>query len=120
MITLNERSGIVIQEIYPLIAGVGFGMLFHTPFQVVTNSLPKRDLAQATGAFFLVRFMGTTTGLVSVSLLAIWLLSLTNTFAYCSQLPVRCSTVTGWHANQQGSCPCPIIRSSSIFVHLFT
>jgi hypothetical protein len=70
MITLNERSGIAIQEIYPLIAGVGIGMLFHTPFQVVTNSLPKRDLAQATGAFFLVRFMGTTTGLVSVSLLA--------------------------------------------------
>lgn len=65
MITLNERSGIAIQEIYPLIAGVGIGMLFHTPFQVITNALPKRDLAQATGAFFLVRFMGTTTGLVS-------------------------------------------------------
>lgn len=63
MITLNEYSGIVIQEIYPLIAGVGIGILFHTPFQVLTNALPKRDLAQATGAFFLVRFMGTTTGL---------------------------------------------------------
>lgn len=63
MITLNERSGIVIQEVYPLIAGVGIGILFHTPFQVVTNSLPRRDLAQATGAFFLVRFIGTTTGL---------------------------------------------------------
>ncbi|KAG8857156.1 hypothetical protein FRB91_011701 [Serendipita sp. 411] len=63
MITLNERSGIAIQEVYPLIAGVGIGMLFHTPFQVVTNSLPRWDLAQATGAFFLVRFIGTTTGL---------------------------------------------------------
>ncbi|KAG8800234.1 hypothetical protein FRC17_006921, partial [Serendipita sp. 399] len=63
MITLNERSGIAIQEVYPLIAGMGIGMLFHTPFQVVTNSLPRWDLAQATGAFFLVRFIGTTTGL---------------------------------------------------------
>ncbi|PVG02285.1 hypothetical protein CPB86DRAFT_619859 [Serendipita vermifera] len=63
MITLNERSGMVAQEIYPLIAGIGIGILFHTPFQVITNSLPKRDLAAATGAFFLVRFIGTTTGL---------------------------------------------------------
>jgi len=64
MITLNERSNIWIQELYPLLAGIGIGMLFHTPFQVVTNLLPKRDLASATGAFFLVRFIGTTTGLV--------------------------------------------------------
>jgi hypothetical protein len=65
MITLNERSGMVAQEVYPLIAGIGIGILFHTPFQVITNSLPKKDLAAATGAFFLVRFIGTTTGLVS-------------------------------------------------------
>lgn len=64
MITLNERSNIWPQELYPLLAGIGIGMLFHTPFQVVTNLLPKRDLASATGAFFLVRFIGTTTGLV--------------------------------------------------------
>lgn len=64
MITLDERSGIPLQEIYPLFAGIGIGMLFHTPFQVVTKSLPKADLASATGAFFLVRFIGTTTGLV--------------------------------------------------------
>jgi hypothetical protein len=63
MIMLDEFSGLAVQEIYPLIAGVGIGILFHAPFQVVTNALPKRDLAQATGAFFLVRFMGTTTGL---------------------------------------------------------
>jgi len=66
MITLNERSNIWPQELYPLLAGIGIGMLFHTPFQVVTNLLPKRDLASATGAFFLVRFIGTTTGLVSI------------------------------------------------------
>jgi hypothetical protein len=65
MITLNERSNVWPQELYPLLAGIGIGMLFHTPFQVVTNLLPKRDLASATGAFFLVRFIGTTTGLVS-------------------------------------------------------
>ena len=65
MITLNERSNLWPQELYPLLAGIGIGMLFHTPFQVVTNLLPKRDLASATGAFFLVRFIGTTTGLVS-------------------------------------------------------
>jgi hypothetical protein len=65
MITLNERSGIIEQEIYPLIAGIGIGVLFHTPFLVVTNSLPRSDLAQATGAFFLMRFIGTTSGLVS-------------------------------------------------------
>jgi len=68
MITLNERSNIWLQELYPLLAGIGIGMLFHTPFQVVTNLLPKRDLASATGAFFLVRFIGTTTGLVRTCL----------------------------------------------------
>lgn len=66
MTTLNERSNIWLQEAYPLIAGIGIGVLFHTPFQVVTNLLPKRDLASATGAFFLVRFIGTTTGLVRI------------------------------------------------------
>jgi len=66
MITLNEHSGVVVQEIYPLIAGLGIGVLFHTAFQVVTISLPRSDLAQATGAFFLIRFIGTTAGLVSL------------------------------------------------------
>lgn len=102
MITLDERSGIAIQEIYPLIAGIGIGLLFHTPFQVITNSLPKHDLAQATGAFFLVRFMGTTTGLVrdSASFPLVGSLGLITNH---SLLRVLSLIAIGWRGNQMVS-----------------
>lgn len=62
---LNERSSIATQTVYPLIAGLGLGMLFHAPYQVFTGALKPRELAAGTSAFFLVRFTGATIGLVS-------------------------------------------------------
>lgn len=62
---LNENSSIATEIIYPLIAGIGIGMLFHAPYQVFTRALKKSEIATGTSAFFLVRFTGATVGLVS-------------------------------------------------------
>ena len=56
-----------VNTVYPLIAGVGVGMLFHAPYQVFTRALRLQEVASGTSAFFLVRFTGATVGLVSVS-----------------------------------------------------
>lgn len=60
---LNESSPILVQVIYPLIAGIGLGMLFHAPYQVFCKTLNPQELATGTSAFFLVRFTGATIGL---------------------------------------------------------
>ncbi|KAG6828608.1 hypothetical protein H0H92_007303 [Tricholoma furcatifolium] len=60
---LNENSRETIQISFPLIAGIGLGMLFHAPFQVFTQALKPKELAAGTSAFFLVRFTGATVGL---------------------------------------------------------
>ncbi|KAF7320017.1 hypothetical protein MKEN_00785700 [Mycena kentingensis (nom. inval.)] len=59
---LDERSS-VTAEIFPLVSGIGIGMLFHSPFSVFTRIVGRKDIAAATSAFFLVRFTGATTGL---------------------------------------------------------
>jgi hypothetical protein len=51
----------------PLLSGIGIGMLFHSTHGAITNAMPEDDLAGVTGAFFLVRFIGSTAGLVSGS-----------------------------------------------------
>ena len=72
LIILNERTSVALQEIAPLFAGIGIGMLFHAPYQVLLSSLRADNMASATGAFFLVRFTGATCGLVSeIALLTI-------------------------------------------------
>ena len=63
---LNENANVFSQIFYPLIAGIGIGMLFHAPYQVFTRALKPRELATGTSAFFLVRFTGATVGLVSL------------------------------------------------------
>jgi len=63
MIILNERSSQVLQSIFPLIAGIGVGMLFHAPYQIFTRALGPSELATGTSAFFLTRFTGATVGL---------------------------------------------------------
>lgn len=63
MISLSNHTSVVLQEIAPLVAGIGIGMLFHTPYQVLTRALRPDDIASATSAFFLVRFTGATCGL---------------------------------------------------------
>ena len=65
---LNETPNIFSQVVYPLVAGIGLGMLFHAPYQVFTRALKPQELATGTSAFFLVRFTGATVGLVSLFL----------------------------------------------------
>ncbi|KAL0950812.1 hypothetical protein HGRIS_007576 [Hohenbuehelia grisea] len=60
---LDERSTLYVHIIFPLIAGVGLGMLFHAPYQVFTRALDSKEIATGTSAFFLVRFTGATVGL---------------------------------------------------------
>ena len=61
---LHERSPSILRIVFPLIAGIGLGMLFHAPYQVFTKALEPHELATGTSAFFLVRFTGATIGLV--------------------------------------------------------
>ncbi len=61
---LNETAKTYAQVLFPLIAGVGIGMLFHAPYQIFTRTLKPREIASGTSAFFLVRFTGATMGLV--------------------------------------------------------
>ncbi|KAG6910586.1 hypothetical protein DXG01_009537 [Tephrocybe rancida] len=63
LILLDENATIAAQVGFPLVAGVGLGMLFHAPYQVFTQALKPQELATGTSAFFLVRFTGATVGL---------------------------------------------------------
>ncbi|KIK95627.1 hypothetical protein PAXRUDRAFT_140266 [Paxillus rubicundulus Ve08.2h10] len=65
---LNEHSAHIFQAVFPLIAGVGIGLLFHAPYQVFANALDPSELATGTSAFFLVRFTGATIGLAVAGL----------------------------------------------------
>ncbi len=67
MIMLNEHTSVALQELAPLLAGIGIGMLFHAPYQLLTIALGPKGIACATSAFFLVRFTGSTCGLVSAT-----------------------------------------------------
>lgn len=64
MILMREDSPAVLQGLFPLVAGIGLGMLFHAPYQVFSRALKPCELATGTSAFFLVRFTGATIGLV--------------------------------------------------------
>ena len=64
MITLDERSSGPFKLLFPLISGVGLGLLLHAPYQVFTRALQSKDMAVGTSAFFLLRFTGATIGLV--------------------------------------------------------
>lgn len=67
MVLLDEKSIEALRSVFPLIAGLGLGMLFHTPYQIFTRTLKPKEIASGTSAFFLVRFTGATVGLVSSS-----------------------------------------------------
>ncbi|KAF5384728.1 hypothetical protein D9757_006210 [Collybiopsis confluens] len=60
---LDENSHMTLQIMFPLISGVGLGILFHAPYQVFGKAFKPSELATCTSAFFLVRFTGATVGL---------------------------------------------------------
>lgn len=62
---LDTQSSGPIKVLFPLIAGIGLGLLLHAPYQVFTRALQSKDMAVGTSAFFLLRFTGATIGLVS-------------------------------------------------------
>ncbi|TEB39354.1 amino acid permease ScVBA-like protein [Coprinellus micaceus] len=62
---LHENSSLASQVLYPLVAGIGIGMLFHSPYQVFCKAITPAELATGTSAFFLTRFTGTTIGLAA-------------------------------------------------------
>lgn len=68
MATMDEHASSGFQIGYPLLSGIGIGMLFHAPYQLFTSVLPADQLGSGTSAFFLVRFTGATVGLVSARL----------------------------------------------------
>ncbi|KAF8518335.1 hypothetical protein JB92DRAFT_2110768 [Gautieria morchelliformis] len=49
---LDLTSNIAEREIYPMNAGLGIGMLFHTPFTALTNGVSSQDRTRTTGAFY--------------------------------------------------------------------
>lgn len=63
---LNETSCKFMELSIPLIAGLGMGLLFRSPFAAMEKAVPEKDRAPMTACFFLVRFIGTSVGLVSV------------------------------------------------------
>ncbi|KAK2462041.1 hypothetical protein APHAL10511_006504 [Amanita phalloides] len=63
LMLLNEHAKMYTQVVFPVIAGVGIGMVFHAPYQVFTRALKPHEIATGTSAFFLVRFTGATMGL---------------------------------------------------------
>ena len=65
MITLDAWSSSSVKVLFPLVAGIGLGLLLHAPYQVFTRALQSGDMAIGTSAFFLMRFTGATIGLVS-------------------------------------------------------
>lgn len=70
MIMLSNTSSIAVQEIYPLISGVGFGGLFFPPVVAMQAAMPNKDMATSTATLGLLRQLGSTIG-VSVGQ-AIW------------------------------------------------
>ncbi|KAI0374453.1 amino acid permease ScVBA-like protein [Pilatotrama ljubarskyi] len=77
MMLMSEHSTRVQQILFPLIAGIGLGMLFHAPYQVFTRALRRQEVASGTSAFFLVRFTGATVGLSVAG--AVFLVRLSST-----------------------------------------
>ncbi|THH07185.1 hypothetical protein EW146_g9393, partial [Bondarzewia mesenterica] len=70
MIMLDEKSTIAVQEVYPLIAGIGLGGLFQVPLIGMQAAMPVKDMATSTATMMFVRLLGSTIG-VSVGQ-AIW------------------------------------------------
>ncbi|KAG8929878.1 hypothetical protein FRC01_003657 [Tulasnella sp. 417] len=65
MILLDQSSCKFMTVSIPLIAGLGMGLLFRSPFAAMENALPEKDRAPMTACFFLVRFIGTSVGLAA-------------------------------------------------------
>ena len=64
------RHRSAVQEVYPLLAGLGLGGLFFPPLIAVQAAMPGKDMATSTATLGLLRQLGSTIG-VSIGQ-AIW------------------------------------------------
>ncbi|KAF8216770.1 major facilitator superfamily domain-containing protein [Mycena galopus ATCC 62051] len=62
MVLLNEKSNLGMELGFTLIQGMGIGFLFQPPLIALQAAMPLKDLAACTGAFYLVRTLGTSMG----------------------------------------------------------
>ncbi|CCO26242.1 MFS drug transporter, putative [Rhizoctonia solani AG-1 IB] len=62
MIFLDERSGVIVQTLIPLVAGVGVGLLLKTPATALSLAMRGCDVPAVTAGLLLVRFIGTASG----------------------------------------------------------
>ena len=57
MIMPDEDTNIAKQEIWLLIAGLGFGSLFQPPLIGLQAAMPVKNMATSTSAFNLIRYV---------------------------------------------------------------
>ncbi|KAJ7656291.1 MFS general substrate transporter [Mycena polygramma] len=62
LISLNEKSSLGMELGLTLVQGMGTGFLFQPPLIALQAAMPLKDMAACTGAFYLVRTLGTTLG----------------------------------------------------------
>ncbi|KAK0456339.1 amino acid permease ScVBA-like protein [Armillaria borealis] len=63
LILLKAEAPEALEVFFPLICGIGMGVMLHAPYQIFVRTLKSQELATGTSAFFLVRFTGATVGL---------------------------------------------------------
>ncbi|KAJ7224091.1 MFS general substrate transporter [Mycena pura] len=62
LVALSEKSNLGEELGLTLIQGLGTGFLFQPPLIALQAAMPLKDMAACTGAFYLIRILGTTTG----------------------------------------------------------
>ncbi|KAJ7231878.1 MFS general substrate transporter [Mycena haematopus] len=62
LVLLNENSNLGMELGFTLVQGMGTGFLFQPPLIALQAAMPLKDMAACTGAFYLVRTLGTTMG----------------------------------------------------------
>ncbi|KAJ6519095.1 major facilitator superfamily domain-containing protein [Mycena sanguinolenta] len=62
LVSLNENSNIGKELGFTLVQGLGTGFLFQPPLIALQAAMPLKDMAAVTGAFYLVRTLGTSMG----------------------------------------------------------
>lgn len=63
MTMLDADTSVALQEIYPLLAGIGLGPLFQTPLVALTAAMPPAQMAVSVASYALVRSASGTVGI---------------------------------------------------------
>ncbi|UZJ56504.1 hypothetical protein CBS101457_005824 [Exobasidium rhododendri] len=63
MTMLVANTSVALQEVYPLIAGIGLGCLFQTPMVALTAAMPPAEMATSVASLALVRTAAGTVGI---------------------------------------------------------